>query len=204
MHRFLAPLFLSLATAAHAETISQEIGRLGLAATETRLAALPAPSDQERFALGGVQFLRAIEGSFQDRWKAGLTDRTGMLPLLRLPLADNPRPGPFDPAVIVGIFAHAADRLDAAKATLAAIPETSDFTLEIALGDIWFDVNADGARSRGEGLADILGQAVMGGIEDQGAMPPGLPVVKFDLADAAWLAAYADLLGGVSGHGARL
>ncbi len=31
----------------------------------------------------------------------GLTDRTGMLPLLRLPLADNPNPAPFDPAAIV-------------------------------------------------------------------------------------------------------
>ena len=91
----------------------------GLAAAEVRLAALPAPTDEERFALGGVQFLRAIEGSFQDRWNDGLTDRTGMLPLLAPASArTTPTPTPFDPAVIVNIFARAADRLDAAKADL--------------------------------------------------------------------------------------
>ena len=197
MRRILPVLLLTLALPAAAETISAEIGRSGLAATEARLTALPARSDAERFALGGAQFLRAIEGSFQDRWKAGLTDRTGMLPLLRLPLADNPNPAPFDPAVIVNVFAHAADRLAAAKTDLMAIPGTSDFGLEIALSDIWFDVNSDGSRSTGEGIADILGQAVMGGMGGSGTSPQPLPTVRFDVADAAWLAAYADLLGGI-------
>jgi hypothetical protein len=196
MRPVLTAFLLTLALPATAETISAEIGRAGLAATEARLTALPAPTDEERFALGGVSFLRAIEGSFQDRWKAGLTDRSGMLPLLRLPLEDNPSPDPFDPAVITNVFAHAADRLAAAKLQLTAIPGTSDFGLEIALDDIWFDVNSDGSRSRGEGIGDILGQAVMGGFDD-GSAPQPLPVIRFDVADAAWLAAYADLLGGI-------
>ena len=82
---------------------------------------------------------------------------------------------------------------------MTAIPATSGFGLEIALDDIWFDVNSDATRSRGEGIGDILGQAVMGGMEDSGgrAARP-LPIVRFDVADAAWLAAYADLLGGVA------
>src|SRR3989338_880270 len=83
----LLPLLFLAATpfAASAETISQEIARTGLAATETRLAALTERKPEDQLALGSVQFLRAIEGSFQTRWKAGLTDRTGMLPLLRPP-----------------------------------------------------------------------------------------------------------------------
>ena len=196
--RYLFPALLSLVLPAHAETISAEIGRTGLTATETRLAALPSPTDEERFALGGVQFLRAVEGSFQDRWHYGMTDRTGMLPLLRLPLSDNPNPAAFDPAAIVGIFAHAADRLDASKVNLMAIPGTSDVSLEIALDDIWFDVDSSGSRSQGEGIADILGTAVMGGMDDSAAAPMPLPTIRFDVADAAWLAAYADLLGGVA------
>ena len=82
----LVAMLAILATPAAAETISAEIGRAGLAATEARLAALPAASAEEAFALGGVRFLRAIESSFQIRWQNGLTDRTGMLPLLRLTL----------------------------------------------------------------------------------------------------------------------
>lgn len=181
-----------------AETISDEIGRLGLAPVEARLAALPAPADADRFALGGVRFLRAIEGTFQERWAMGMTDRTGMLPLLRLPLADNPNPAAFAPAAFVGIFAHAADRLTAAQGDLAAIPASSDFGLEISLDDIWFDVNSDGTRSTGEGIGDILGAVVTGGMDTGAAgAAPALPAVRFDVADAAWLAAYADLLNGV-------
>ncbi len=42
---------------AAAQSISDEIGTTGLTATEARLAALTAPTDEERFALGGVRFL---------------------------------------------------------------------------------------------------------------------------------------------------
>ena len=195
--RLLPALFLCLALPAHAETLSQEIGRTGLAATGARLAALPARSDADSFALGGVQFLRAIEGTFQERWALGLTDRTGMLPLLRLPLSDNPAPSPFEPHAIVEIFTHAADRLHDAQLRLTAIPESSDFGLEIALDDIWFDVDSDRARGPGEGIGAILGATLAGTTDPTDTAPPPLPTIRFDVADAAWLAAYADLLGGI-------
>ena len=97
----LAAMLLSLALPVQAETLSQEIAHSGLAATQSRLLALTSPGDAERFATGGVTFLRAIEVTFQERYAMGLTDRTGMLPLLRLPLNDNPHPATFDPAAIV-------------------------------------------------------------------------------------------------------
>lgn len=173
-----------LALPLQAETLSQEIARTGLAATETRLAALPTRTDAETFTLGGVQFLRAIEGTFQDRYAMGLTDRTGMLPLLRLPLPDNPTPTPFTPPAITALFAKAATNLAAAKTTLAAIPATSDFAVEIALGDLWFDIDRTGTRSPGEGIADLVA-----------TLQP--TTIRFDVADAAWTAAYADLLGAI-------
>jgi hypothetical protein len=195
----MRPLVLALPLLAglplHAETLSAEIGRTGLAAVETRLAALPGSTDEERFTLGGVQFLRAVEISFQDRWREGLTDNTGMLPLLRLPLADNPAPEPFQPGTIAGIFRKAGAELDLAKANLTAIPDTSDFGAIIALSDLWMDVNANGQRESGEALNDLLGMALDGGM----ATDPGAPAVsdftiRFDAADAVWLAAYADML----------
>ena len=196
--RLIPLLFTTLfALPAHSETISQEIAHTGLTATEARLTGLASPTDADRFALGGVQFLRAIEGSFQDRYTAGLTDPTGMVPLLRLPIPDNPTPAAFDPAVFVNIFIHAGDKLTEAKTTLTAIPATSDFGLEIAVGDLWFDINKDGTRDPGEGIAEVLGTGVFGGEPDTGTTPHALPTVRFDVADAAWLAAYADMLTGI-------
>ena len=197
-------LSIIIATALHAyahpataETITEEIGRAGLAATESRLAALTAPTDADRFALGGVQFLAAIEGTFQDRWMSGLTDNTGMLPVLRLPIPENPAPGPFDPAAFTSIFSHAETRLAQAKTQLTAIADGSDFSVVIALKDLWFDVNQNAARDPGEDLIDIAGPAIMGWQWDE--RDPTLPfaTIRFDVADAAWLAAYADLLSGL-------
>lgn len=197
MRHILAALpVLFLLSPLHAETISAEIGAKGLAEVEARLVALPTRTDADTFALGGVQFLRAIEISFQDRWRAGLTDRGGILPLLRMPIPPNPAHVAFDPASVVNIFVHTGDKLAEAKATLTTLPDTSDFGVEISLSDLWFDVNANGKRDPGEGIADILGAAVMGA-PDESTGPQPLPTVRFDVADAAWLTAYSDLLQGV-------
>ena len=51
-----------------------------------------------------VRFLGVIEAALQLRYSAGLTDRTGMLPFLRLPIADNPAPEAFQPAMIANLF----------------------------------------------------------------------------------------------------
>ena len=203
MRALLASVFLSLALPAHADItlpapISEEIGCNGLAATEARLSGLPAPTDQDRFALGGVLFLRAVEITFQDRYAYGMSDRTGLLPLLRLPLADNPNPKPFQPEVVVGIFTKAAAKLTEARTELVAIPGSSDFSVQIALKDLWFDVNANGLREPGEGVAEIIGQVMVGQNDQTRLWLQHLPTVRFDVADAAWLAAYADLLAGFS------
>lgn len=192
MRRILAALPFILPLAAQSETLSAEIARQGLAATEARLTALPARTEGETFALGGVQFLRAVEMSFQDRWASGLTDRSMVLPLLRMPIPPNPAHGAFDPASVVGIFIHTGDKLAEAKATLASLPETADFGVEIALSDLWFDVNTNSTRDPGEGLAEIVGTTALGASPDA---TTALPTVRFDGADAAWLSAYADLLG---------
>ena len=197
MRHLLAPILtapiltaLTLTLPAHAETLTNQIGHDGLAKVEARLAAQTAPTADDLFALGGVQFLRAIEISFQDRWREGLTDRTGIVPLLRLPMADNPAPATFDPAALVGIFIHTGDKLAEAKATLGQIPASAVVDLRIDLDDLWLDINANTARDPGEGIADILGPAGFGGETSA----THLPSVHFDMADAAWLSAYADLL----------
>lgn len=195
--RALFPLLLCLATPLQAESLSAEIGRTGLGATETRLAALPAPSDAEGFALGGVRFLGAVESALQLRYRADLTDRTGMLPFLRLPIADNPTPEAFQAAMIADLFRMLDAKLEQARAPLGQINEGSDFTLEINFADLWFDINANHARDPGEDALATLGPMLLGWQWDSRDPATPAPVVKFDVADAAWLSAYTHLLQGV-------
>ena len=200
MRRFALSAVLSglISTAATAETdVSTMIATDGLAATENHLAGLAAPTGTELFALGGVRFLGGIETALQLRWRVGLTD--GMwsmlgLPLLRLPIPENPAPLPFEAHMIEAMFAEAVADMEGALAALDQIEDGAEVGLRLALSDIWFDINANGARDAGEGMADVAGLMLTGGF----AEPPAMPTVRFDTADAAWLSAYAHLLAGIS------
>ena len=68
MRALALTVLVALPLPALSETLSQEIARAGLASVEARLTSLPTPNDADSFALGGVLFLRAIEGTFQERW----------------------------------------------------------------------------------------------------------------------------------------
>ena len=193
----LLPLWC-LTAPLQAETLSAEIGSKGLAATETRLATLTTPTDADRFALAGVRFLGSVEAALQLRYSAGMTDRTGMLPFLRLPLPDNPSPKPFQPAMISDLFRTVDANLELAREPLAAIQDTSDFTLEINFADLWFDINANQSRDQGEDAMAVMGPMLLGWQWDSRDPATPAPMVKFDAADAAWLSAYTHLLQGVA------
>ena len=181
-----------------AETLSEELGRTGLGATESRLAALASPSDADRFALGGVRFLSAVEHTMQLRWASGFTDRSGMLPMLNTRLPENPTPAPFDPALFTSLFTDITTTMDAARAPLAEIPDTSDFGVEIKFADLWFDINANHTRDPGEDMLDVLGPLLLGWQWQSRDPNSPAPTVRFDVADAAWLSAYSHLLAGMS------
>lgn len=190
--------FLASALPAASQTISAEIGTTGLAATETRLAALPTPTDADRFALGGVRFLRGIEGALQLRWKTGLSEQVAMLPFLRLPIPENPDAAALEPATIATLFANVSNAMDSAREPLADIAPRSDFGVEITLSDLWFDINANAVRDDGEDMLAVAGPMIMGWAwADRDPATPA-PIIRFDSADAAWLSAYTNLLGGIS------
>ncbi len=189
---------LALPLPATAQTLSAEIGTKGLAATITQLEAQPAPTEADQFALGGLRFLHTVEITLQTRWAAGLTDPTGMLPMLSLPLEPNPAPPVFDPTVIARLFEGVSTGMDAARAPLTTIPDTADFGVEINLADLWFDVNANTTRDAGENLLDIAGPILMGWEWANRDPATPAPVIRFDAADAAWLSAYTHMLGGIA------
>lgn len=169
-------------------TLSREIAAKGIAATEARLAAVVEPPPEDRFALAGLRFLGAVEAVLQARWRVGLSEDVSDLPFLRLPLAPNPAPEPLDPGLIRDTLRETLPRLEAARDPLEGLDD--DFGVDIALNDLWFDVNANGTRDTGEDVAQIARGLIGSG--------PALPVVRFDTADAAWLAAYTHMLAGFS------
>ncbi len=196
--RFIAAMLLALPGAAAAQTfpdISTEIAETGLQATHERLLASGSTDPGDLFALGGITFLRTIEATLQTRWRTAMDTADLPIPVLRLPIPPNPTPEPFRPELVTEIFSDVISGMTEARASLDRIDPLADFAVTIDLGDLWFDVDMDGARGPGEGVIEVAGAAL-----GAGQIPGGgdmiLPTIRFDAADASWLAAYTHLLSG--------
>ncbi|MCU0827620.1 MAG: hypothetical protein MUE52_09490 [Tabrizicola sp.] len=182
-----------LAAPAAAETLSDEIGRTGLAPVEARLAALENPTNEDLFALAGLRFLGGVEQALQLRWQTGIRADWSELPILRLPIPENPAARPFEPSDFTALITGLDEDMEAARAALTQLGD-KPFALEVRLPDLWFDINRNGSRDEGEDMASVAGLTLGGGrimavaVED--------PVIRFDTADAAWLSAYSHFLSG--------
>lgn len=195
---------LFLTAPVSAQTLSAEIGTTGIAPTLARLKAQPEPALEDIFAIGGLHFLAGIERALQLQWRTGMDEAAGGagdvlgVPLLRLPLPPNPAPDPFQGAMVSQLFADLDADMQSARAALATLPEGEEFGLELSFSDIWFDVNANGARDAGEEALLLIGPQLLGWQwQDPDPAAPPL-VVRFDAADAAWLAAYTHVLSGIA------
>jgi hypothetical protein len=186
-------LALLLATPLSAETISEEIARTGLGATEARLAALASPTNEDLFALAGLRFLGGVEQALQLRWQTGVQADWSELPILRLPIPENPNAIPFQAADFTALIRNLDADMEAARDALTRLGD-GPVALPIRMADLWFDINANGTRDEGEGIAEVTGMALGGG----GGMGVAVedPVITFDTADAAWLSAYTHFLSG--------
>ena len=188
---------------------------VGSAALALSACGLPAKADQRSFTevlsedgLGGVaawaetqpdtagaaylagmsEALGAIEHVLQVRYAT----YSGELPLTpggRAAIAYNPD-AVFDPAFVETAMTGALERFASAEAALDGAVGT-DFAVEVDLSDLWFDINANSARDEGEDALLQIGLLF-------GAEPPSeddVPntLVRFDTADADWLAAYVHL-----------
>ena len=142
-------LAILLATPLTAETISEEIARTGLHATETRLAALPSPSNEDLFALAGLRFLGGIEQALQLRWKTGVQADWSELPILRLPIPENPNAIPFQAADFTALIRNLDADMEASREALTQLGD-KPFALPIRVADLWFDINGNGTREPGE------------------------------------------------------
>ena len=187
----LAPTLAPTFAFAERSPLSAEIGSTGIAATEARLAALADPTPPDLFALAGLRFLSGVEQALQLRWQTGLQADWSELPILRLPIPQNPAARPFTSADLAALLDGVSTNMDGARSALETLGE-ADFALEIALSDLWFDINMNGARDEGEGVGDVAG-LTFGGSRAV-AVDVADPVIRFDTADAAWLSAYTHFL----------
>lgn len=193
MRSIAISLALALAAApAAAETLSQEVARTGLGTVEMRLAALPDPTNEDLFALAGLRFLGGVEAALQLRWQTGVRADWSELPILRLPIPENPGARPFAPEDITALLIGLDNQMESSREALAQLGD-APFALEIRLADLWFDINLNDVRDEGEDLASVAG--LMGGGRILGIRVED-PVIRFDTADAAWLAAYTHFLSG--------
>ena len=161
----------------------------GLAAAEASLEAR-SQTAETGFALGGVRFLRAIETIMQVRY-ANNSGPLELIPGMRTNLPPNPDGefrADFLERALAGSLVHLNGAVEALEPAL-----DGEFAVEVQLGDIWLDVNSDGERQAPETLLNLLGQANVIQNEDV----PFDGVIRFDTADAEWLAAYVHVLSAV-------
>lgn len=188
MRRLFAAFLMTAAAPALADdtTTSARIATEGLAATRAALEAAPPSADRD-MALAAVTFLGGIEGSYQSRWRSGLTEIALPFPVIGTPLAPNPNPEPLTPDYINKL---AKDLGTAMQATREVLPQEGDGAVVLNLSDIWFDIDQNGTRSDDELLLWLSG---FPRITAQDAAPDA---VRFDAADAHWLRAYTHLIEG--------
>ena len=160
----------------------------GLAAAEANLSAR-ADSPDIQFALGAVQFLRASETIMQVRYQNS-TAPLALLPGMRNRLPANPD-AEFDPAFIENAMMEALTHLDRAETSLSKATG-KEFGIDIAMTNLWFDVNANGEREDWES-----GLAVMADLNAEPTAPFD-GIIRFDSADAHWLKAYVHVMSGMA------
>lgn len=167
-----------------------------LAEGEAALAALPQDR-QAIAALGAIKFVRAVETLAQGLYRHGLKHpRHNNIPLLRLPLPENPQPTPLTYDALRAIYARFLADLTAAEAVLARLPEGA-VRLPLDLNAVRLDLDGDGRASAEEALGRIVLQVGMG--NPRASDPAGQPTIDswevgFDRADMTWLRGYCHLM----------
>ena len=161
----------------------------GLAAADAALAGRTR-TPETSFQLGGVRFLRAIETMLQTRYES-YDAEVPFIPGFAAPLPPNANAS-FDPGFLETALKGALEHLDGARVALGEATN-GEFSTELRLDALWFDIDRDRRRSDWESL-----QAILEGVGAQVDWNSFNGKVRFDTADAEWLAAYVHLISGTS------
>ena len=170
-------------------------GRLadGAAAMEQVLKAKPDDA-AARFSLGMTQVLQSVEKLGQDQFRFGLLGgRRRALPFMRLPIAENDQPEQISYAKFRTMIQTFVTGLTTAEATLAKA-KPSGVKLQITIGQVRLDLDADGVATDEESFWKILSAMQSGGRVDEAAPDVNQFVIAFDDADVLWLRGYCHVM----------
>ncbi|TIS96894.1 MAG: hypothetical protein E5W87_28510, partial [Mesorhizobium sp.] len=186
---------MSSAGAAAPEAATALFGAKTVAERNSALVELEAaaPSDpSSAYAAGAGQFFTALEILAGGLHRHGFeSPQSFMLPLMRLPVPDNPNPEPLTYDDFRAILVAFRDRLQKSAATLGSVPTDAGIGMEVDLTRLGIDLNEDGQIAPDESAAAIMASLPRGGAPDAAA--PAL-TFRFDRADGYWLQGYAEFL----------
>jgi hypothetical protein len=197
----LAPLAaLAIGWPAHADVQSAAKAALTAETVAARNAALAeldaakATDPLAAYVAGSIQYFVALEKLGAGLHRHGFeSPQSFMMPLMRLPVPENPNPEPLTYEGFRQILADFHEAMAQSAATLAMVPAGTDIGIEVDLGKLGIDLNEDGAITPDESAAAIMAALASAA----GAPPPeGMPplVFRFDRADGYWLQGYANFL----------
>ncbi|MDQ2094708.1 hypothetical protein [Rhodalgimonas zhirmunskyi] len=174
---------------------------LGAKGISARIAEIENAKGVNRFELGMLQTLGALETSLKTRAEYGLGDRIANMPLfrIRVPRATVAPRKPATAETLSEIVRTFATDIAAARVTLEAARAQGVEPFMLDLTDIWFDANANGQRDEGEDAVSLLAPMILDWREMREFRKTGAPEalpVRFDEADLAWLMAYTHVLSG--------
>ncbi|CDX28674.1 conserved exported hypothetical protein [Mesorhizobium plurifarium] len=157
------------------------------------LEAAAAKDPASAYAAGAGEFFTALELLAGGLHRHGFeSPKSFMLPLMQLPVPDNPNPQPLTYEEFRAILVAFRDRLEKSAATLGSVPKDADIGMVVDLTRAGIDLNEDGTIAPDESFAAITASLSRGGI-DTGNAAPSL-AFRFDRADGFWLQGYAEFL----------
>ncbi|MER9759473.1 hypothetical protein [Mesorhizobium sp. M0138] len=190
----LLPLSSARAAAPEAATAlfeAKTVAERNRALTTLESAAKGDPASA--YAAGAGEFFTALEILAGGLHRHGFeSPQSFMLPLMRLPIPDNPNPEPLTYEQFRAILVAFRDRLETSAATLGSVPADAGIGMVVDLTHAGIDLNEDGAIAPDESMAAIMASLSRGGISSDGAAPS--LTFRFDRADGFWLQGYAEFL----------
>jgi hypothetical protein len=167
-----------------------------VAERNTALATLEAAAARDpaaAYAAGAGEFFTALELLAGGLHRHGFeSPKSFMLPLMQLPVPDNPNPEPLTYEEFRAILVAFRDRLEKSAATLGSVPADADIGMVVDLTHAGIDLNEDGTIAPDESIAAIMASLARGSIDTSDAAPS--LTFRFDRADGFWLQGYAEFL----------
>lgn len=171
-------------------------GRLteGIAAMQARLQQNPN-DDQARFSLGVTQLMTGVERLMQSLYRYGVRSNslTGFIPILRLPVPDNPKPETLRYEDTRQVLQAFLNDLAQVRTTLEPIKDPA-VKLPLPIGLVRLDFNGDGKAEPTESLWKIFETVAQVRVREADVRQFS---IAFDAGDVLWLRGYTHLFGAI-------